>query len=389
MAVALLLPKRKDWYQSIPTELRWDCRVILHFINDRQVYHDNGWVPLNRKILRRYVHSKHLTEAFEHLIRVGIIERGRSYLPGFKSKTCRITAQYAEMTVVWCHDKATVRRFKRRQGNVRLQKHHLRMREMIRKHIRLDLPEAVRIITAEVAKGEIDASKAERYRRTALKTAAILESESAELFVDDFGHRVHTVLTRLPKQLRAALRYDGESMCGIDITCSQPLFLAGTAYESAMQAVRENPTSIKMCRFLKQTIDFKELCSVGRLYESLMTDGVSRSDVKKLLFKEVCFGRGTGFGAVGTAFKGAWDAIVAWLIKQKRGDYKKIARNLQRLESSVMIGDVGRRLIAEGIPFFTVHDEFRTLRRHVERVREVIVEEMGRLGLSPLMDVVG
>jgi hypothetical protein len=386
MAVALLLPKRKDWYQSIPPELRWDCRVILHFINDRQGYYATGWVPLNRKILRNYVHSKHLTEAFEHLIRVGIIERGRSYLPGYKSKQHRIKPAHAEMEVVWCHDKATVRRFKRRKGNVRLQKHHEEMKQML-KHIRLDLAAAFKIIDKEV-----DVFRAERYRRTALKTAAILEAESAELFVDDFGHRVHTVLTRLPKKLRAALRYDGESMCGIDITCSQPLFLAGSVYESAMQEVEKNGSSIKMCRFLKQATEFKELCSAGKLYESLMKvmkDGASRDDVKKLLFKEVCFGRGTGFGAVGRAFRRTWDAIVAWLIEQKRGDHKKIARSLQRLESSVMIGDVGRRLIAGGIPFFTVHDEFRTLRRHVERVKEVIQEEMSRINLSPLMDVVG
>lgn len=372
--------------------------MILHFINDRQAYYETGWVPLNRKILRKYVHSKRLTKAFEHLIRVGIIERGRSYLVGWQSKLHRINPAYAEMEVVWCHDKTTVRRFKRRKGNVRLQKHQEEMKRMLT-HIRLDMTEASKIIDKEV-----DVFRAEHYRRAAMKTAAILESESAELFVDRFGHRVHTVLTRLPKKLRSALRYSGESMCGIDIKCSQPLFLAGSVYKSVMSAMQEvekngsnhegeNGSTIKMCRLLKQATEFKELCSAGKLYEELMTRGISRNDVKKLLFKEVCFGRGTGFGAVGTAFKQRWDAIVAWLTEHKRGEgtdpHKKIARNLQRLESSVMIGDVGRLLIAEGIPFFTVHDEFRTLRRHVERVTEVILEEMGRIGLSPQMDVVG
>jgi hypothetical protein len=82
------------------------------------------------------------------------------------------------------------------------------------------------------------------------------------------------------------------------------------------------------------------------------------------------------------------DRIVA-LLTEDRVVRSAASRNVcsvstkDRVSGTVAINDVIAVLPenqVSTIPFFTVHDEFRTLRRHVQRVQEVIQEEMSRIG---------
>jgi hypothetical protein len=119
-----------------------------------------------------------------------------------------------------------------------------------------------------------------------------------------------------------------------------------------------------------------------------MTDSIGRDDVKRNTFREVYFGRGTGFGVVGGRFRKKWDRVVDWLIAFKRKDYKKSARALQRLESSIMIDTVGKQLVSEGVPFYTVHDAVYTLPEHTQRVQVLIEDSMrAAVGAAPKMTV--
>jgi hypothetical protein len=380
MSIPLLLPQSTDWYQTIPKELRWDCRVILNFIYRRQSYYESGRVPLSRKILRQYVHTGNLTAAFKHLINGGIIGRSRSYLNGYKSKEHWILPGFEAMTIVWCHDQAVCRRFSRKHRGMPLQPHHKAMQGTL-KHIRLNLSKA-----AEIASQH---GKSDHWMRIARRVAAILESETATVFIDSFGHRCHTVLTRLPSKLRAALEYDGQPLQGIDIACSQPFIAAGMIHKASRETVStQEAGSIKMCPFQKQADELLAVCCSGKFYESLMTDSIGRDDVKRNTFREVYFGRGTGFGVVGGRFRKKWDRVVDWLIAFKRKDYKKSAKALQRLESSIMIDTVGKQLVSEGVPFYTVHDAVYTLPEHTQRVQVLIEDSMrAAVGAAPKMTV--
>ena len=84
-------------------------------------------------------------------------------------------------------------------------------------------------------------------------------------------------------------------------------------------------------------------------------------------------------------FEGLWPGISAALrcLKQACG-YKIVAQLLQRVESSTMIDGVCGRIVAEypDVRFLTIHDAILTPNSYVPLVRQVMVSEFARYGVS-------
>jgi hypothetical protein len=90
-------------------------------------------------------------------------------------------------------------------------------------------------------------------------------------------------------------------------------------------------------------------------------------------------------------FPNVWDFIV----EQKKGDepkaYAKLAHQMQIRESRFMIGRVCGRLAKHhgDIGVVTIHDSILCPLRHVATVQRIIIEEFGRMGITPTLHVEG
>ncbi|MGO9599249.1 MAG: hypothetical protein ACLP7Q_14775 [Isosphaeraceae bacterium] len=146
--------------------------------------------------------------------------------------------------------------------------------------------------------------------------------------------------------------------------------------------------------FAEEVDRYVRLCEEGQFYDWMMKEfGIpseERSRFKGRVFKYVMFGRPERcrHSNEWKRFEKAFPQIAKLITEVKREyGYKIVAHLLQRVESSLMINRICRRLM-EGhpeIPALTIHDSILTTRKHVKLVRKIIQEEFLRIGLRPTL----
>ena len=82
-------------------------------------------------------------------------------------------------------------------------------------------------------------------------------------------------------------------------------------------------------------------------------------------------------------------SMMAAMARLKRGDYRRLAHLAQRIESRFMFGRVLPRLMTEEPDLFvsTIHDSVLTTTGNGEYVRQVMLDEFAKLGVSPVVRV--
>lgn len=139
---------------------------------------------------------------------------------------------------------------------------------------------------------------------------------------------------------------------------------------------------------------YVELCEVGVLYEHLAAllapAAPPRDQVKRALLVALC-GPDKWTSTVAAALERAFPSVVRVIRRAKRRDHARLARELQRLESDLVIDRVCGRLMREhpDVPVITVHDCLLTTPPHVDVVRGAMLAEFGRVGLVPTLKVTG
>jgi hypothetical protein len=75
-------------------------------------------------------------------------------------------------------------------------------------------------------------------------------------------------------------------------------------------------------------------------------------------------------------------------VKKEHG-YKIISKALQRVESNIMLDDVGSRLLRElpGVPFVTVHDSVLLMADAAEPARQIMLQTFKEYGVTPKIHV--
>lgn len=106
----------------------------------------------------------------------------------------------------------------------------------------------------------------------------------------------------------------------------------------------------------------------------------SKSQMKKKLFKDVFFGKRTLAG-----FRTAYPTMARLIDWVKRHDYKHLAHELQRIESSIVINDACEvmRVQHRDVPILTIHDAILTTVEHVSLVKDVLRAAFNRRGVNP------
>lgn len=184
----------------------------------------------------------------------------------------------------------------------------------------------------------------------------------------EFG-RFHSTFTSMPARVRRSLEISGQGVAEVDVANCQPLLVGLVATHTP------NPRPTPYTHMLHSFQKYLNDCQAGVLYEVLLEAAgqmtlrdwiparcrvrdrrLKRSDIKRqfltMLFCDLSTtSRLPIFGIVSRVYP----AIARFALEAKRNGHQELARQCQRLESSLVIDRIAFRL-SEVTPCVTVHD---------------------------------
>lgn len=389
---------------------------------------DAGRVTLRADYLRHVIGRHHLAAVRAAATQAGYVARDRSYRAGERAQAYWILAPHDTARLIrWpitdrglCHRVATWLESRRRELWQRIKRNETPVAAAVCEHLWRNL---LRVrIDAEVGADNFPrelvgpvqhntvhhmvGSPAVIVSSTYQVAAGHLRDAEFWFTVDDFG-RIHTNLTNLPRMLRPYLSVDGERLANIDISESQPLFV-GLSLATAQQANgRQNQTShgkghhmmdvlmMDKDRYPAGQLDrgrlpadlrrYLELCEARRLYATVASRlGKSRDEAKRGVMV-VFFDKPWHKNAVSNVLWQLFPTVMDAMRAVKTPDFRQLAHSAQRIESAFMFGRVLPSIMQRRPELFvsTIHDSILTTAKDAEIVREVMLNEFARLGVTP------
>lgn len=282
-------------------------------------------------------------------------------------------------------------------------------------------------------KEEIDDERVKKFKN--LIAINNLYKQSYFCSVDFNIGRFHSNLSTLNKKIRPFITYKGKTLVNIDIKNSQPLlstvildkgFWTNTSsklniykFKSALNLLSGSPipsyavksfsldhleeqdrvfkdseTVIMSVTFLleKYSYSFSEwiyAAKSGKFYQKIFNKihpgETFRKDIVKVGMLKFFFSENKHTSKDKKLIMDAFPEVTKVFEKLKQKDHVTLSHILQRLESSMMIEFVSRRIAREKpeLPIFTIHDSIATFEEEAEYVTKVIEDEFNqRLGVK-------
>jgi len=122
---------------------------------------------------------------------------------------------------------------------------------------------------------------------------------------------------------------------------------------------------------------FFDVFSVFRLYEHLMEKtGQSRRDVKVGLLRDVFGKRGQYPSVVEQSFRESFPGLWSFVRQFNRDDHGALLKELQRVESKLVIHEVGNQLSRSGVgPCVSLHDSMFCRRDDLDEVKSAFTRQ--------------
>ncbi len=135
---------------------------------------------------------------------------------------------------------------------------------------------------------------------------------------------------------------------------------------------------------------YQQAVTEGDLYELLMAEtGLSRKEIKVGLLRDVFGKRGRYPSDIERAFRRRFPRVWTFVRKFNRDDHAALLRELQRVESNLVIHGVGQRLQTLGIRgCVSLHDAVYCSRDDIGLVERAFREQLKALGFQLTLDVV-
>lgn len=437
--------------------MHYVCHVINQLmvrLDDKMCFHGSSYrygVPLNSTLLKKVL-GREYKKVIQLMVDNSIIETNDYYEPGKSSKLYRFTSKYRFSKRRWISP--TSKKFLKlnpEPGYVRNTGVYIYEKQLIN---RLKKMGSGLTIDTQAAHAWVDCYYNEqlsrilkgtkKYRQKRLlklrlkcrgyrENIRVIAEGYMPIYQDEFGHRLHTPLSRLKKELRRFISYQGKPLVEVDMANSQLYFLLpllkweiytlkgkkrqGTTLKDTIwlnnNKVYHYSNTIMWCKSLErqyskgfQELDFVTDACKGTIYEKvaeqLATIGffkkqedhaTKRAVVKKYLLKLI-FASPTEnssmysgrYGAIWSAFKTIYPEVSRIVELIKEVDYKQISGLLQRIESYCMIRGVCKTVNKRypDIPLFTIHDCIVTTAEHVSTVKATLLSVIKEIiGYSP------
>ena len=134
---------------------------------------------------------------------------------------------------------------------------------------------------------------------------------------------------------------------------------------------------------------YQKLATTGRLYEHLMAKtGQSRSDVKVGLLRDVFGKRGQYPSVVEQSFRASFPGVWSFVRRFNRDDHGALLKELQRVESKLVIHEVGNRLSQSGCgPYVSLHDSVFSRRDDLSEVKTAFARQFEATGFAMRLKV--
>lgn len=395
--------------------------VLGHFVYEQLAadarYRDTGRVPLKTVYLRQVIGRHYLDQVRDVAKRLGYVARDRSYRAGYKSQEYWILEPYdsAQLVRREIHDVAICRDLRawreQRQKEIwdRIRRNDTPVACEVVEHLwrHLQRVQFVGVVDLGSKFHPADQVAIDHLRRGDFRIA-----------VDDYG-RIHTNLTNLKSELRGNLAVDNQTMVNVDIGESQPLFIGlvmakvGTGQEEnwrRRQEEEEQEGTKQDHHMLASTMldkparpdwhldrnrlpddvnSYLTLCESRALYQTVADAlGTTRDQAKRKVLAAF-FDIPSHRNRVHDILDGLFPSIMAAMARLKRDDYRRLAHFAQGVESRFMFGRVIPLVMKERPDLFvsTIHDSVLTTAGNGEYVRQVMLDEFGRLGVSPFVRV--
>jgi len=205
--------------------------------HNNDLHKSDGYVPLNAGYLHKIVHN--YKDYLCYLEENNIIESDNHFIVGEKSKWFRFKGQYnAPISPLQITNKETNNlQRKAKKDNINLwHKRYRFINKWYNRKLKIDDTLAFAYIDADkkrkennpalrdkkLAEGKwLYVDPKDQYNNAAVGIT-MLKTHEYNLTMDKTSYRVHSPLTRLNKQLRNLITYDGKSLVNIDIKNSQP-----------------------------------------------------------------------------------------------------------------------------------------------------------------------
>lgn len=162
--------------------------------------------------------------------------------------------------------------------------------------------------------------------------------------------RITTEICGVEGDYRKYLKFDGQNIIEVDVANSQPLLSIVVFKDYYKKLNQDFPTDLLY--MIKQ-------CESGLFYNEIMDELNIPADARREFkdnFFELFFASNYGKKSdVYPVFKKLYPNIADALFNIKKGDYKKFAQELQRIESSIIFS-VLTKLYAKDINALTIHD---------------------------------
>lgn len=188
--------------------------------------------------------------------------------------------------------------------------------------------------------------------------------------------RLFSPLTNLPKDLRSALRIDGEPIAIVDLHASLPAMLA--------RRIGSRPDKDRYLSNIRSGSFYSDICSRAGF------EHVSKAAFKKQVMREIFFTKGRRRGRLWTAFRQLYPEHAQAILSLGYKRPSEFACLLQQDETTMMLGIVSDA-IAEafpGMPFATIHDGLVVPYSKREQIKEIATNAAsGWLGFEPLFKI--
>lgn len=383
---------------------------------------NGGFTPINKSILQ--IRIRDYRKYIEYLKGRGIVTESSFYIPGKVSKGLRFTKPYnSKITPVkitkWTLIKSIV--YKKWKYNKLTTEELFYLKGWFNEEIEVDFNKGFIYLSNEYIK---DVNNLEikhpmlRFNSRLLALQKLYRKEY-NFHVDSTGNRLHTELTQLKSELRNCIKYNGKTLCNIDIVNSQPfLSLALLDKEifcnSNISNYIINPLLKKSPSFpnmlVKKIVSieneqdvllYKELVSTGTFYErfskillesNLIPNGTPqeiRNKTKEIAFSAI-YSPNTHIGCNKAiqVFQKCFPNVynIFKLIKKGAGNHATLPIALQRLESDLVLKKACKIISIErpDVPMFTIHDSITTTEENNEYVASVLAKVLkDNIGVVP------
>lgn len=344
-------------------------------------YGKSGFVRLNKQLLRQTISDGAERAALDHL--KPFIEIDGSYKPGLKSKGYRWTEHYQDDCAT--KHSFTCPRLADRLNNYDVTCRHSyteieRALDADMKHIGLpvDLDKFLQKLPPKAS------VKSEQHRKNVILASGdnIQRGQTGIISTSEKTGRLHCSVNRLCSHLREHLVLCGEPVLEIDLSSSQPYFLASLFPSQALvDAVSAGQFYSRVNEELDTPVNLTDTEAYGEFKMSILSILYARPINGHDYTQSSTWKHRKSLLALNDAYPGIIDFIQTY--RTTHGD-TALPIALNKLESSVFIDGVLMKLQSLGIPAVPIHDSILCRVSDSVMVEGLIYDElMASTGITP------